>query len=129
MKEPTPFPHPYAVCAPDGIPIKEYYKGFYDEVFIFLHPFVQLNSPSLDLEETPLTKFEWMEQTRNVRWEEVLELLGMKDYKELDVALRTLTSGLREEYANEIASEKVVNLRKEQGIYEADAGFLPIRTY
>lgn len=126
MKNPMPFPHPYAVCAPDGFPIKAYYKDYYEEVFIFLHPFVQPYSPSLNLAEAQLTKFELMEQTRNVRWEEVLKLVGMKDYKELDIALRTLFGGLRDQYADEVASRKVVNLKIEAGIYEADAGYLPI---
>lgn len=126
MRKPTPIPHTYAVCATEGMPIKEYYKDDYDEVFIFLHPFVQPYSPSLILEEASFTKLEWMEKMRRIRWEEVLKLLEMKDYGELDIALRTLTSSVHKNYENKVASEKVFNLRAKEGIYEADAGFLPI---
>ena len=31
MKKSPPFPHPYAVCAPDNVSIKEYYKNHYDK--------------------------------------------------------------------------------------------------
>lgn len=126
MRKPIPFPHPYAVCAPEGVPIKAYYKDDHDEVFIFLHPFMQPYSPGLILEETSLTKLEWMEKTRRIGWEEVLNLLEMKDYGELDVALRTLTSSLHKKYEDKITSGKVFDLREKEGIYEADAGFLPI---
>ena len=95
-------------------------------MFIFLHPFSKSYSPELDSDETSLTKLEWTSKIRSIRWEEVMKLLGMKDYGELDVALRTLIEGIHEKYANKITSEQVFNLRKEAGIYEPEAGFLPI---
>lgn len=36
-----PEPHRYAICAPEGIPIKEFYKNEFEEVFIFFHPFIR----------------------------------------------------------------------------------------
>ena len=126
MKKSPPFPHAYAVCAPDNVSIKEYYKNYYEEVFIFLHPFLQPRSSGLDLIETPLTKFEMMEQTRRIRWDKVIGLLGMADYKELDVGLRTLISGLRDEYANEDAARKVSGLKEKERIYDPTEGFLPV---
>ena len=116
MKKSPPFPHPYAVCAPDNVSIKEYYKDYYDEVFIFLHPFLQPRLSGLDLIETSFNKFEMMEKTRSVRWEKVIELLGMTDYKELDVALCTLISGLRDKEANVDAAKKVSVLKEKERI-------------
>lgn len=126
MKKSPPFPHPYAVCAPDGMSIKGYYKDYYEEVFIFLHPFGPPYSANLDLLETPLNKFDMMEQTRSVRWDMVIGLLGMTDYKELDVALRTLISGLRDKDANEEAAKRVSVLKDKERIYDPGEGFLPV---
>ncbi|KON89952.1 hypothetical protein AF332_26085 [Sporosarcina globispora] len=36
-----PEPHRYAVCADEYIPIKEFYKGVFEEIFVFYHPFIR----------------------------------------------------------------------------------------
>ncbi|WP_289889905.1 hypothetical protein [Virgibacillus pantothenticus] len=41
MSNALPNPHRYAVCAPEDMPIKSFYQGVFEEVFIFFHPFIK----------------------------------------------------------------------------------------
>lgn len=40
-KRMVPPPDKYAVCAYEDVPIKTFYEGVFDEVFIFFHPFIR----------------------------------------------------------------------------------------
>ncbi|MBD3109233.1 hypothetical protein IEO70_12835 [Bacillus sp. AGMB 02131] len=36
-----PEPHRYAVCSFEDMPIKQFYKGVFEEVYVFYHPFIK----------------------------------------------------------------------------------------
>lgn len=102
-KKLLPEPHKYAVCCPAEMPIKTFYKGFFEEVFIFFHPFIK--PVTIDIEsfftDAYPRKNEIIRTCDLVTWSEFLELSGLGDFNQLDIGLRTLILGLNKQFANE----------------------------
>ena len=121
-----PSPHPYAVCAPEGKAIKEYYEGYFDTVYIFYHPFIK--AVSIEMErfnpDAYPGKFELMANCKMVSWEEIIGLAGLVDYRELDVGLRTRISGLGKRYSNEEIVPIIEQACERENIAPPDEGFL-----
>lgn len=83
-------------------PILKFYKGYYDCVYIILHPFMKCNDIEkfIKKEET-LTKEQFLQLTeRSVSWNEIISLCGFKDIKQVDRALRNMIGGLNKRHHN-----------------------------
>jgi hypothetical protein len=68
------------ICAYPDMPILDFYKGYFDTVYIVLHPFYK--------------KDEHGKITQVVSWHEFIKLAGFTDINQLDVALRNSIGGL-----------------------------------
>lgn len=104
-----PAPHKFAVCAPDDMPIKSYYQGIFDEVFIFFHPFIK---PKLiDYEQfepgTYPGKNDIIEKCELVTWKEFLNISGIESFRKLDVGLHTRSIGLKKQYSDESTAQLI----------------------
>lgn len=44
-----PESHRYAICSFEGMPIKEFYNGIFEEIFIFNYPFIKSKTIKYDL--------------------------------------------------------------------------------
>ncbi|WP_235524153.1 DUF2711 family protein [Pedobacter sp. Hv1] len=68
------------------MPILEFYRGYFDAVYIILHPFYKLDKDN--------------KITQVMAWKDFQSLAGFKNINQLDIALRTYIGGLRTEYKN-----------------------------
>ncbi|KRE92168.1 hypothetical protein ASG89_33500 [Paenibacillus sp. Soil766] len=122
-----PKPHKYAVCAPEDTPIKEFYKDFYNEVFIFYHPFIKPKSIDYELfePETYPGKNEIIEKCELVTWQQFLILSGIQNYSFLDIGLRIQVLGLKKQYANEETAKTIRDTCEKHRIIAPTEGFFP----
>jgi hypothetical protein len=122
-----PEPHKYAVCAPEDMPIKDFYKGFYDEVFVFYHPFIKPISLDYKLfePETYPGKNDIIENCELVTWGQFLSLSGIESYNQLDIGLRTQILGLRKQSANENTAEIIRDTCEKHQLVPPTEGFFP----
>ncbi|MDZ5472322.1 DUF2711 family protein [Bacillus sp. 31A1R] len=127
IKRVLPEPHRYAVCAHEDQPIKEFYKGVFNEIFIFFHPFIKPVTIDLDLftPETYPDKFQVIKNCEMVTWKEFLALSGMKSYEELDIGLRTSILGLKKKYENKKLMEIIDIASKKYSLVPPSEGHLP----
>jgi len=75
-----------SICAYPDMPILDFYSGYFESVYIILHPFV-----SFDEQRTG----------KQVTWKEFIELAGFNDINQLDIALRNFIRGLKTKWENE----------------------------
>jgi len=122
-----PEPHKYAFCASEDMPIKDFYKGFYDEVFVFYHPFIKPLSIDYELfePETYPGKNDIIEKCEMVTWKQFLSLSGIESYTHLDIGLRTRILGLKKEFANEWTSKKIQATCEKNKLIAPTEGFFP----
>jgi len=122
-----PDPHRFAVCAYEDVPIKEFYKGFFNEIFIFFHPFIKPLTIDSELfyPETYPDKFQVINNCEIVTWKEFLTLSGMQSYEELDIGLRTRILGLNKKYANKNLKEIIDNVSEKYNLIPPSEGILP----
>lgn len=122
-----PEPHKYAVCASEDILIKDFYKGFYNEVFIFFHPFIKPISIDYELFE-PVTypgKNDIIENCEMVTWEQFLSLSGIESYRHLDIGLRTQVLGLKKQFANDETAKSIQDTNEKHQLIAPTEGFFP----
>lgn len=82
--------------------ILDFYKGYYDCVYVILHPFVKNTHPdkiNFSLDEWP-DKEEYIKYTQKLSWQEFLNLSGIGDLNSLDIALRNRVGGLNKIHTN-----------------------------
>ncbi|WP_088072036.1 DUF2711 family protein [Gottfriedia luciferensis] len=122
-----PEPHKYSVCASADMSIKEFYKGVFEEVYIFFHPFIKPKTLDYDLFDTDTYpgKNDIINNCEMISWKQFLNISGIKNYKQLDIGLRTLISGLREKYKNEKTAEVIQKVCEEHKIITPTEGFFP----
>ena len=119
--------HKYAVCAPEDAPIKDFYKGIYDEVFVFFHPFIKPISISYDLFEpgTYPGKNDIIEKCEMITWKQFLSLSETESYNKLDIGLRTRIMGLKKQFANEETSKRIQDTCGKLQLIEPMEGLFP----
>lgn len=122
-----PEPHRYAICAPEGMPIKEFYTGLFEEVFVFFHPFIKAKTNDFDLfnPDTDKSRNELQKNCEKLTWTQFLTLTGIDSYKQLDIGLRTSISGLREEYQDQNTAELIHKTCREKLISAPSEGSFP----
>jgi hypothetical protein len=90
--------------SPDAdIPILEFYNGFYDCIYIILHPFykvVDQDEIKFDLKTWP-TKKEINRCTQKLSWQDFIKLSGIENINRLDIALRNSIWGLNNKHKND----------------------------
>lgn len=120
-------PHRYAICAPESLPIKEYYKGVFEEIYIFFNPFIKPKTIDYKLFYTNSnpTRNEVRDNCEIVTWQQFLTLSGIESFKKLDVGLRTNILGLRKEYENENIAKVIRDTCRNEEIAEPTEGFFP----
>lgn len=74
------------ICSYPDIPILDFYKGYYECVYIILSPFVLVQNNN--------------RTSKSISWQDFVKISGLKDINELDIALRNSISGLKEEHLN-----------------------------
>lgn len=122
-----PEPHKYAVCAPEDMPIKDFYKGFYSEVFIFYHPFIKPISIDYELfyPQTYPGKNDIIEKCELVTWKQFLSLSRILNYSHLDIGLRTQVLGLKKQFSNEETAETIREICEKHRLITPIEGFFP----
>src|SRR5688500_5631641 len=122
-----PEPDRYAVCCPDGSSILNFYRGYFEAVYVVLHPFIRPTSISPDLfyPETYPEKEQILASCIPVSWNEVLAKTTLADGKEPDIGLRTGTLGLLEEYKNEAFAAEIDRVENEEKIVRPNEGQFP----
>ena len=96
------------ICSHADIPILDFYKGYFDTVYIVLHPFYKK-----DVND---------KISQVITWKEFMPLAGFADIKQLDIALRTSILGLREEYENKEYSDRLHNASELNDIWIPSEG-------
>ena len=116
----------FASCPYDG-PILEYYNGQFESVFVILHPFLKPTSINKKrfYPETYPKKSEIISGCESVSWKQVIDLTNLTDISEVDIALRTGISGLKEEFANESFAHEIDMLDEKHDIVRPCEGDLP----
>lgn len=101
----------------DDIPLLEFYNGYYDCVYVMLHPFVKITHPEqIDFERKWPAKQGWPTKgeitkfTKKVSWTEILKLSDFKDIHQLDIALRTMIGGLNDRNENKQDADKLTTI-------------------
>lgn len=103
MKEKTaPEVHHNIIPPSSDRPILEFYKGYYDCVYIILHPFMKCyETEKFIATEEVLTKAVLTHLTeKSISWNEIISLCGFKDIKQVDIALRNMIGGLNKRHHN-----------------------------
>jgi hypothetical protein len=92
------------ITPPHGKPILEYYNGYYNCVYIILHPFIKItHSDKIKFSNKKWpTKEDYVRYTQKVSWAELLNLSGLVDINRLDIALRNSIHGLNKIHSNDI---------------------------
>jgi len=82
--------------------ILEFYRGYYDCVYIILHPFIKVIHPGKlkFSEENWPTKEDYVKYSEKLLWNEFLNLSGLGDINRLDIALRNSIGGLVAKHVN-----------------------------
>ncbi|WP_144513926.1 DUF2711 family protein [Bacillus sp. FJAT-22090] len=123
----APLPHRYAVCAPEGMPIKTFYKDVFEEVFIFYHPFIKPKTIAYELfmPENYPSRSEISEHCEKITWKQFLELSGIQNFQHLDIGLRTLILGLNKKFANEDLANMIRVVCEKKKIIAPEEGCFP----
>lgn len=129
MEEERTLPKPdrYAVCAPSGQPIKEYYKGVFEEIFLFYHPFIKPKTLEYTLfnPDTFPNRKESMENCGVLTWAQFLEISGIASFQQLDIGLRTQISGLNKKFSNDEIAKVIQKVCEDKMIVAPSEGCFP----
>ncbi|UXH46522.1 DUF2711 domain-containing protein [Rossellomorea vietnamensis] len=122
-----PKPHLYAVCADADIPIKEFYRDAFEEVFIFFHPFIKPLSIDFELfnPDTYPGKREIVNTCEKMTWNEFLDISGLSNLAEVDIGLRSIILGLNKKYENKTLANRIIHICEEKKIVFPSEGLLP----
>jgi hypothetical protein len=121
-----PEPHHYAVCAFDDIPIKEFYKKYYNDIYICLHPFLLLRNTDDNIlfssPENYPNKNSIILKCKKIFWNDIIKYTGLDTWDEIDIALRTMIGGLNSRFAREDLAKTLMKKIEENNIVPPDAG-------
>ncbi|MCR8849294.1 DUF2711 domain-containing protein [Rossellomorea sp. SC111] len=122
-----PAPHVYAVCADADMPIKEFYREVFQDVFIFFHPFIKPLSTDFELfcPDTYPGKREIVNTCEKVTWQEFLILSGLTNIAELDIGLRSIILGLNKAYENRTWANRIIDICEKNKIVFPSEGLFP----
>jgi len=119
-----PQPQNNQVCPPDDYSIRKFYSGYFESSYIIFHPFFKVTKPDqidFNAESYP-SKEKMIECCEKIKWSEFLKMSKIKDYKELDIALRNSIHGLNKKYKNDESSNKLENALEQHKIHQPNEG-------
>jgi len=100
------------ICvSPDNIPIMEFYKGYFNSVYIILSPFYKKDGADKIIQ--------------TIGWNDMLEFSGFKDIKQLDIALRNSILGLNERWKNTKDAEHLQKICETYDLWAPSEGYFP----
>jgi hypothetical protein len=122
----APEPDRYASCPREGSVLK-YYKGYFESVFVVLHPFIRPISIEISrfYPGSYPEKAELIATCEDMAWGEVISTGEFKSFAEIDIALRTRIHGLTDKYADKELAKRAENLSDRLGIVPPEAGDIP----
>ena len=103
--------------------ILEYYQGYFEAVYIALHPFykgVTLGLRTLNFENWPEDDV-LRKGCEPVSWKKVIELTEFEDISQIDIGLRTLFGALKKQLENKSYASEIKKLYSETGIIYPEA--------
>ncbi|MBN2234072.1 MAG: DUF2711 family protein [Opitutales bacterium] len=123
----APEPDRYAVCASEGSPILEFYRGVFDSCFVLLHPFIKPNTIPIArfCSDSYPSKMELKNGTEPVSWMHILEVSNLQSLAQIDVGLRTGICGLREVNENRDYEAEISRIEQMENIVRPVEGCLP----
>lgn len=131
MTEVKTYPDIYnnIISPSDEIPLLDFYKGYYDCIYIILHPFLKVTHPdNIDFEriwpakQSWPTKAEILKFTEKVSWSDILLQSDIKDINQLDIALRSSILGLSERPENKQDAKYIVDFTNENNLIRPTEG-------
>ena len=86
----APEPDRYAVCASEGFPILEFYRGVFDSCFVLLHPFIRptIIPISRFCSDSYPSKMEIKNGADPVPWRHILEVSNLQSLAHFNPHLR-----------------------------------------
>ncbi|HUF03997.1 MAG TPA: DUF2711 family protein [Aridibacter sp.] len=107
--------------------ILKFYENRFESVYVFLHPFIRPISIDIDRFNPSgyPRKLEILENCEAVEWKWVIENSDFRNIQEIDIGLRTLISGLREEVGNQVLARRIERFENEKGVVRPNEGELP----
>ena len=118
-----PTPDAFATCPTHG-KILEYYAVAFKAVFVLLHPFIKTVSIG-SKQFKPATYPDRSTIAANcvpVSWAEVASKAGLPSTAAIDIGLRTMILGLKEEFSNREYADKVESLAESHQILPPSEG-------
>jgi hypothetical protein len=118
-----PAPDVFATCPLHG-KVLEYYAGTFEAAYISLHPFIKTVSIAKE-EFKPSTYPDRSTILKNcapVSWADVAHHAGVPSLEAVDIGLRTLIRGLKEEFSNREYADKIEALFDAEGIVPPPEG-------
>lgn len=112
-----PSPDIFATCPQDG-KVLQYYAGTFEAAYISLHPFIRATSVAKE-EFKPATypsRTSIVENCRPVSWAEIAQRTSLPSLAAVDIGLRTMIRGLKEEFQNLDYACKIEALNETEGI-------------
>ncbi|OCA81684.1 hypothetical protein A8F94_22775 [Bacillus sp. FJAT-27225] len=117
-----PDPHRYAVCAKEDIPIKEFYQGVFEEVFILYHPFIKPKTMEWNDEEY-FGKNVISTHCEPISWTDFLALSSIESHKKLDIGLRSYIGGLNQQFAGKEAAHVIQEVCEKNKLIVPSEGY------
>ncbi len=120
------------ICSYADFPIMEFYKGFFESVFVSLNPFMKLNESSeystenfwneeINIED----KKKITENTTLLEWKNISEKSKLKDINEIDIALRNSILGLNKVAENKNYLKILNDFLESNNILPPNEGYIP----
>ncbi len=120
-------PKKFSDCPGDCEIVLDFYKGYFDSVYVLLHPFFKPGTIDRKLfrPATWPSKHQIISGCTAISWQTVLEKTGMASISEVDVGLKTVIGGLKQEYRNQTLANTLNKLTDENDIIQPQEGDLP----
>ncbi len=100
----------------------DYYKGYFESVYVLLHPFVKPITKVDDIDWTDKNSI--IKSAEPISWAEVIEKTQFKTISEVDIGLRSYILGIKEEFCNKKFVSYINDLTEKAGIEPFSEGKL-----
>lgn len=118
--------HRYAMFGGgDDYPIKTYYEGVFETIFIVFHPFlIPIDEPTAIDRYADMDKNEVEQQFQAITWEEIRQKLGFQDVSRIDQALRTMIGALKPHAEDREGANQIIEYCEREHILPPSEGEL-----
>lgn len=122
-----PEPHRYSVCSDADLPIKEFYKNVFEDIFIFFHPFIKPLTIDFALfnPDTYPGKREIVDHCEKISWQEFMGTSRLSNLAEVDIGLRSIIFGLNKKYENRTLAKRIMEVCEVRKIVFPSEGLFP----